>query len=114
MQDCLIRPAPVFHSLNPLVQAGMRDVSEIFQNQIQVLNRAGLQPLRDIRTGADLTGSAAVMQAVPAIHILRLVADQLEGYSERNILSWHTPSFKTKKRELLMLHSVCRCGSRFF
>lgn len=80
VQDCLIRPAPVFHSLNPLVQAGMRDVSEIFQNQIQVLNRAGLQPLRDIRTGADLTGSAAVMQAVPAIHILRLVAEAAEDH----------------------------------
>ena len=58
----------------------MRDVSEIFQNQIQVLNRAGLQPLRDIRTGADLTGSAAVMQAVPAIHILRLVAEAAEDH----------------------------------
>lgn len=46
----------------------------------KVLNRAGLQPLRDIRTGADLTGSAAVMQAVPAIHILRLVAEAAEDH----------------------------------
>ena len=33
-----------------------------------------------IRTGADLTGSAAVMQAVPAIHILRLVAEAAEDH----------------------------------
>jgi len=70
----------MLHGLNSLAQAGMRDVSETFQDQITIPNCAGLQPLRDIGADGDLTGPAAVVQAVPASHILRLVAEAAEDH----------------------------------
>ena len=56
------------------------DRSKALQYQIPVSACASLQPFRDIGAGADLTGSLLIVQAVPAVQILRLIAELTKAY----------------------------------